>query len=94
MRKSEVEAGLQKLADDVAEAHAALSRGDDEIGLENVGPRIEELCVAAMQLPPEESREMQPALKQVRDDLQELSAALGAAIEAEQSEEDPPPTAH
>lgn len=86
MRKSEVEAGLNALAKEVAEAKEALARGDDEIGLENVGPRIERLVVAAMNLPGDESREMEPLLTKVRDDLQELSDALGAAIEEANAE--------
>ncbi|MBP5857017.1 hypothetical protein KAJ83_08355 [Marivibrio halodurans] len=100
MRKSEVEAGLNALAKEVAEAKAALARGDDEIGLENVGPRIERLVAAAMNLPGDGSRQMEPLLTKVRDDLQELSDALGAAIEEANAEaaaeksgsEDEPPT--
>lgn len=88
MQKSEVEAGLQALADEVAEARAALARGDDEIGLENVGPRIEQLVGAAMNLPGVESEELRPLMGQVRDDLQKLSDDLGAAIGAEGDTED------
>ena len=83
MNKSEVEAGLQALADEVASARAALERGDDDIGLENVGPRIERLVNAALSLPADQTDELQPLMTQVRDDLQKLSDALGEAIEAE-----------
>jgi uncharacterized membrane protein YccC len=88
MNRSEVEAGLTQLAEEVAEARAALARGDDEIGLENVGPRIESLVAAAVQLPPDEAAEMQQLMTQVRDDLQALSQALGDAIEAAKDDDE------
>ncbi|MCR9220685.1 MAG: hypothetical protein NXI21_10700 [Alphaproteobacteria bacterium] len=87
MEKQEVEAGLTALADEVAEARAALERGDDEIGLSDVGPRIERLCAAATRLAPEESVALQPLMTRIRDELQELSDMLGRAIEEARTEE-------
>ncbi|MEQ8604421.1 MAG: hypothetical protein RIB45_13985 [Marivibrio sp.] len=78
-----MEAGLQALADEAAAAREALARGEDDIGLENVGPRIERLVKAAMQLPPEDVAALQPLMSRVRDDLQGVSDLLGEAIEAE-----------
>ena len=83
MSRNEVEAGLQALADEAAAAREALARGDDDIGLENVGPRIERLVKAAMQLPPEDVAALQPLMARVRDDLQGVSDLLGEAIEEE-----------
>lgn len=81
MDKREVQAGLEALAAEVAAARAALERGDDEIGLSDVGPRIERLCAAATRLAPEDSIALQPLMTRIRDDLQELSDLLGRAIE-------------
>lgn len=83
MSRNDVEAGLQALADEADAAREALARGDDDIGLENVGPRIERLVKAAMQLPPEDVAALQPLMARVRDDLQGVSDLLGEAIEEE-----------
>ncbi len=87
MDKEEIRAGLAALREEIATAQRALESGSEEIGLAEVGPRIERLCGAAMALPPEEVTDLQPLMTEIRDSLQTLSQSLGSAIEQARADE-------
>lgn len=80
MDRGSVETALNELIDEVGTARENLGRGE-EIGLADIQSRIQEVCNAAVALPKEEAVEVAPLLATLRNDLTELSTALGMVME-------------
>lgn len=80
MDRASVEAALKEIIDEVAAARDSLGQGE-EIGLADIQSRIQEVCNAAVALPKEEAVEVAPLLAALRNDLTELSTALGMVME-------------
>jgi len=80
MDRASVETALQEMIDEVGAARDNLGKGE-EIGLADIQTRIQEVCNAAVALPKEDAVAVAPLLTTLRNDLTELSAALGMVMD-------------
>lgn len=70
-----IQSKIDAMTQEVAEARTGLADGNP-VEIPDVGTRIKEVCDEALALPKEEVIQIQPHLKQLRDDLQELSREM------------------
>lgn len=75
MNREEVEQALQTMIQDVENARINLSQGETA-GIENIGPRVTEVCAHATALPDEDAVAVRPLMEELREDLQRFSAEL------------------
>lgn len=78
---SEIDNGLKALIEEVNTARHTIERGETpELG--PVSDRVDMLCQAAIALPGEEAKSLQPVMETLRGELRALSDAMNAVMQA------------